>query len=334
MSGLGWNCIGNPYTSAINMNDAANASNNFLKTNSNRLDGSYACMYVWNDATLSYKIVGNGTYGTSDLLQNVLQAGQGFFVKTATDGVALEFTQAMQVHSTATNLKSAEVAWPSITLDVSNNKTSASAVVAFNNSMKKGLDPTYDAGLLRGSNGLSLYTRLVEDNGVDFAIQCLPESFDNLSIPVGVDYNTGGEITFNAKTIELPLSSTLTLEDKTTGTFTQLTDGATYKATVAAGTNGIGRFYIHASGIVSALPVSTVTSGLKAYLENGSIVITGEVSSSAKAYLFNMNGQNLGTFKLQEGTQNSINASGLVSGVYLLNVIDGKSSFATKIVIY
>src|ERR1035437_8537187 len=284
--GPGWEWIGDPYTSAINMNDAANASYNFLKTNAidyTNLDPSYACMYLWDDATLSYKILGNGSYGTRDLGHNVLQTGQGFFVKAAFDGVVVQFTNNMQVHQTATPFRAPAVttSWPGITLTTTSAATSSAAIITFNRNMTKGLDPTYDAGLLRGTNGLSLYTRLLEDNGVYFAIQCLPESYDNLVIPVGVDSKDGGEITFSAETIELPKNCKVIIEDKTTNTFTSLAEGETYKTTVLAGTSAVGRFYIH-TGLNTTIGTSGLTaetSSLKAYITNDAIIIEGDRKS-------------------------------------------------------
>lgn len=204
--------------------------------------------------------------------------------------------------------------------------------MTFNNSMTKGLDPTYDAGLLRGSSGISLYTRLVEDNGVDFAIQCLPENFGNLIIPLGVDSKNGGEITFSAETMELPAAWSVTLEDKTTGTLTSLKDNVVYKAIVAAGSSGMRRFYLHVHGIESSVPQTTGTSGIKAYLENGLIVVVGEVSSTAKGNLFDMSGRKLATFSFKEGSCNVISAGEVATGVYLLTVVDGTNSYTTKVV--
>ncbi len=341
MSGMGWNCIGNPYTSAINMNNAANASYNFLKTNAidntSTLDPSYACMYVWDDATLSYKILGNVSYGTRDLLQNVLQSGQGFFVKAASEGVIVQFTQDMQVHSTSTNLKSAEAAWPGFELTASASGVKASTVVAFNSAMTKGLDPTYDAGLLRGSNGLSLYTKLIDDNGVDFAIQCLPEKgMDSFVIPVGLDAKAGGEVKFSATATSLPDGCNIILEDRLNKTLTLLESGKELAVTVAANTSGTGRFYIHTSNLTTGISGLLPEEGfsLKAYPADGIIRIEGQVSCLAKAYLFSTSGSNLGMFNLQEGTRNNIPASGLATGVYLLKITDGSKQFNTKVVIY
>jgi M6 family metalloprotease-like protein len=334
----GWNCVGNPYSSSISINTAANATNNFLKTNAidaSNLDASYACIYVWDQDASGYKILGNVSYDSRDLGQNIFQSGQGFFVKANNSGSSIEFTPAMQVHQPNAVLKSVETSWPGFELTATNTQTKASTMVVFNNSMSAGLDPTYDAGLLRGTSGLNLYTHLVDDNGIDFAIQCLPETYSSLVIPLGMDSKTGGEITFSAETVELPAACSVILEDKLAKTFTSLANGATYKTTVSAGTTAVGRFYIHTNN--STTGTSELLSGafsLKAYPANGQIWIVGEVASGAKASLVDVNGRNLGTFNLQEGSRNSVSSAGLAPGVYLLNVNEANKRFNTRIVIY
>jgi len=324
MGGMGWNCIGNPYTSAINMNNAANGTYNFLKSNSSALDGSYACMYVWDDATLSYKILGNTNYGGRDLGQNIFQSGQGFFVKAASDGVIVEFNNNMQVYQTGAMFKApaSKTSWPGITLTATSTATSSSAIITFNENMTKGLDPTYDAGMLRGTNGLSLYTRLLEDNGVDFAVQCLPENYSNLVIPVGVDCRDGGEITFSAETVDLPTDCNVILEDRSTKTYTSLADGATYKTTVLAGSTAVGRFYIR-TGDNFTTGTSGLTAGissLKAYNVNGTIIIEGEVNDQAIATLYDLQGLKVLVHSLQKGSLNILSCPDLINGIYLLTI--------------
>ena len=346
--GEGWNCVGNPYPSAINMNTTAHATNNFITQNSSILDGSYACVYVWDeDASYSggqscYKIISNSgfisTTGRANLGQDYVAPGQGFFVKARNPGTNITFTAAMQVHQSTTELKSGKTSWPGFQLTTTTAQGSASTIITFNNAMTTGLDVTYDAGLLRGSSGLELYSRLVTDNGVDFAIQCLPESYPEYSglvIPLGLDCKTGGEVTFSAETVELPAACSVILEDKTTKTFTSLAGGATYKATVPAGATGTGRFYIHTNDVISGvsdLP-SAATFNLKVYPANGEIIIEGEVSNQAKAALFDLNGKKLGAYALQGQNRNTISVAGVVPGVYLLNVTDSGKRFSTKIVI-
>jgi len=333
---FGWNCIGNPYSSAIGMNATATTAENFLAKNTSILDASYAYIYVWDDASTCYRILGNVSFGTRDLGGNYLQSGQGFLVKAKSDATSISFTTAMQSHQTATTVKSAQISWPAIRLNMANGTNTASTIIAFNNQMTNGLDVTYDAGLLRGTSGLEIYSRLVTDNGVDFAIQCLPENYNSLVIPIGVESKTGGEITFSAETVQLPADCSVILEDRTSKTFTSLAGGASYKTTVSAGTTAVGRFYIHTSNITTGTTAELPTSAfnLKAYPADELIWIVGEVSSAAKASLFDVSGRTLGTYRLQEGERNSIPASGLKPGVYLLKVTDGNKRFNTKMVIF
>jgi len=338
-AGEGWNCIGNPYSSAIGMNSSAGTTENFISVNSSILENSYACVYLWDNASSSYKIIGNlpsGLNNDRSLDQNYLQSGQGFFVKAKSDATSISFTSAMQSHQTATTIKSAQISWPAIRLNMANSTNTASTIIAFNNQMTNGLDVTYDAGLLRGTSGLEVCSRLVNDNGVDFAIQCLPENYNSLVIPIGLESKTGGEITFSAETVQLPADCKVILEDRPNKIFTSLTDGATYKTNVSAGTTAIGRFYIHTSNITTGTSTELLTSAfsLKAYPADKLIWIIGEVSSAAKASLFDVSGRTLGTYRLQEGDRNSIPASGLKPGVYLLKVTDGNNRFNTKMVIY
>lgn len=335
--GEGWNCIGNPYTSAIGVKSTATSGTKFLTENSTNLDPSYLCAYLWDPASSTYKIIGDlptGIASERGLNQDFIQSGQGFFVKVKSGASTVQFKSTMQAHQPTTELKSADASWAYFTLNAAAAQTNASTTVAFNKNMTKGLDPSFDAGLLRGSNGLSLYSRLVDDNGVDFAIQCLPESYSNLVIPVGIDAKAGGEIVFSAKAVGMPTGSAIILEDKTTGALTSLAEGATYKATVAANSNGTGRFFIHTSDLTTGVGlVPDGKTGLKSYQANNQIVIEGNVTSLAKAYLYTTNGVLLGQYQLQEGNYNKIPAADLLTGVYLVKVVDGNNQFNSKTVI-
>ncbi|MEA4841450.1 MAG: GEVED domain-containing protein [Bacteroidales bacterium] len=350
-TGQGWNCVGNPYTSAINMNTTAHATNNFITVNSSNLDASYACIYVWDeDAAYTgqscYKVISNSGFSTTKTIldQNYVAPGQGFFVKAKADVANLSFTSAMQSQQVSTQLRASTVttaktsesaaSWPGILLTATSAATSSSAIITFNEKMTDGLDVTYDAGLLRGSNGLSLYTRLVEDNGVDFAIQCLPESYDSLVIPVGIDCEDGGEITFSAETVELPLNCKVILEDRTADTFTSLTNGATYNITLTAGSTPVGRFYIH-TGDDTTTGTTGLTEGinsLKAYIANQSIIIEGAVSDRATFTLYDLQGRKILVHSLQKGSLNTFSCSNLMKGFYVLTIQQDGATVTKKLV--
>jgi len=326
-TGEGWNCIGNPYTSAIKLNDAADAANNFLTTNATSLDASYACIYVWDDSYKGYKILGNSPAAITERIldQNIFQSGQGFFVKAKAGAAQITFNPAMQIHLTDMSFKSGNISWPDFELTASLDKIKASTLVAFNSRMTKGLDPTYDAGLLRGSSGLELYTRLVDDNGVDFAVQCLPDNdFSKLVIPVGIDSKTGGSVVFSANVKNLPLGCSVILEDKLTNKFTDLTSSS-YQTSVEAGSTGHSRFQIHTSYLTTGLNEGGFNGSrtLMAYaVGNTEIRIQGSVSAGAIATLFDNLGRVILTSNLEQSDINIIHSQALKTGIYMLSVND------------
>jgi len=162
----------------------------------------------------------------------------------------------------------------------------------------------------------------------------LPENYNNLVIPVGVDFKEGGEINFSAETVNLPVDCNVILEDRTTKTFTSLAAGATYKTTVSAGSTAVGRFYIR-----TAADFTTATSGLtaginklKAYTVNGKIIIEGEISDQAIATLYDLQGLIVLVHQLQKGTFNTLLCSELMNGVYLLTIQQNGETMTRKLI--
>ena len=329
-AGEGWNCIGNPYPSALKMTDEADVDNNFLKANVSSLDKSYACMYIWDDASASYKIKGNVSFGSRDWGLSTFPSGQAFFVKAANDGAVVSFTPQMQTPHLAFVKKSAKVSWPAVGLTISNGEKSASTVVAFNEQMTNGLDVTYDAGLLRGSSGLTIYSRLVDDNGVDFAIQCLPTNYTSLVIPVGVETNKAGSFKFSLDVNSAPDNHEFILEDRKANVFTSMSNGKVYTATLEAGTQGVGRFFLHVkNGNITTNDVLIDANSISVYNINNTIYINGEVQNGSVAQLFNVNGKLVGIYTLQAGN-NKITAS-LTNGIYVVTIRSNNQVVSKKL---
>jgi hypothetical protein len=341
-SGEGWNCIGNPYPSAIKMSNRDNPDDyNFLKenaVNNARLDASYACAYVWDPTSSTYKILGNSSYGERALGQNYLQSGQGFLVKSATGGATLSFTAAMQTHQPATSFKSAEVEWPGFELIAEINGKRSSATVTFNERMTRGLDVTYDAGLLRGSSGVDIYTRLVEDNGVEFAIQCLPDDFESLIIPLGIESAFSGEMQLSAKFEGMPSEWSVILEDRQRATMTDLEEGLSLLIESEEGAKITDRFYIHINNKESNSGETTSSGEIKkqvfrAYYSEGLIYLSGDTVEGKTAGISDLAGRRIGEYKLSAGDLNSIPAGNLKPGVYIVSVSGGDSRRVCKVVV-
>ena len=326
-SGL-WNCIGNPYTSAIGINKLSSSSTaSFLTTNASNLDPSYGAIYIWDQPDEN-----NGTWGIYTIISNTpgfgsdaafdVQQGQAFMVKMNATATSVSYSQAMQLHNPGLVLKSSNSVWPSIKLEASVNGQTSSTLIAFNNQMTKGLDVTYDAGLLRGGADLVIYSRLVEDNGIPFAIQALPTNeFSTMIIPLGVESKTGGELIFSSKFINLPADCQVILEDKLNRTFTDLSIGD-YQTVIEANSSSTDRFQLHTSSLSTGLK-GNIADNLSAYaVRNIEIRIKGQVSNQAVATLYDVQGRVILVKTLEEGNLNVVRTPNIKTAIYMLSVND------------
>ena len=323
----GWNCIGNPFTSAVNINSLA-GSTNFITTNTDAFESVNGGLYFWDQGSVQYVVVNNASASYKAAM------GQGFFMKVK-DGVSsVTFTTAMQVHEYNAPFKGTQVEYPSIKLTSQCGEKSFTTDIKFIDGTTNGLDFGYDAGLFTTDKSFTLYTKLVEDNGVNFQLQCLPPTgYDKMVIPLGIDSKAGGEIVFTVQTVQLDPICKVILEDRLTNTFTDLSKNS-YKIVVATNTAGTGRFYLHTGDIVSGLKDQVLQGKLTAYAKgNKEIRVIGEVGDGAVATLFNGLGKVVLTKKLSVGTLNIIGLPNLSSGIYLLNINDKGTPQTIKIMI-
>jgi surface protein len=313
-SGLGWNLIGNPFTSAIKINITAGV-NNFLTLNSGIFDPSYVSIYVWNGT--QYEIINNASGAEFATI------GQGFFVNT-TVGSSAEFTPEMQVHQPTVPLKSGTVI-PEIKLLVSSSGKSASTGIKFIEGTTNGLDPGYDAGIFKADPLFSVYTKLVNNgkNNVEFGLQCLPPAnIGTLTIPVGIDFTAGGEVTFSAQLLNLPAESKIVFEDRLLNVSTAFNNGnSEYITTVAPNSKGTGRFYLSVSEVqVTGILNEAVPNKITAWMERDEIVINGIAENKAVAVLYDLRGSSVLVRNFEKTTTNRINVNGLTTGIYMLQV--------------
>jgi hypothetical protein len=343
----GWNAVGNPFTSAIGATSDATSAEDFLTINLDQLDPNYGVLYVWVEddgytgTQNNYRVIGNAGYtdahGYPELNVDYIQAGQGFLVKAKSGGGILRFSKAMQTHNNGVPLlKSAEGSWDGFQLVAASDSRRESTILSFHSEMTRGLDPSYDAGLLNSKPDFSIYTRLPEeDQGVNFKIQCLPYPVDStLVIPLGLDFESGGTLSLYTDGVRMPEGYTIAIEDRLLNQVVDISvDGSTYSLVVDSGGVEPGRYFLHtAIGDVTgseAEPVST--QDFYGYSHLQAFIVRGQVQEGAMAFLYDTGGRQRGTFELEEGDQHRIPASGLEEGLYLLTVIDGQRRHTLKI---
>ncbi|MEZ5103910.1 MAG: T9SS type A sorting domain-containing protein [Draconibacterium sp.] len=319
----GWNSVGNPFTSAISINSASHPTNNFITVNTDNLDPLYATAYFWEQTNSEYTPVDNegGEFNAS--------VGQAFMVKVKTDATQVQFTTAMQTHVPVAVLKDAQIGNPGIKLIAELSGQRSATKVNFKDGMSEGLDVGYDAGVFKTS--FNLYTKLVEDNGVDFALQYLPSSLlRNSEIAVGINAKSRGEITFSAETLNLPVGTQVVLEDRLKGVETSLINGEVYTTQLETDEASTGRFFLHTKSATTGIE-DNLSASFKVYQANNRIVISGIVNGKTNAYLFDAMGRQMKSIELQQSPVNYISTSELKSGIYLLRIQHEGGLFTQKV---
>jgi hypothetical protein len=326
----GWNCVSNPFTSAIGVTSSATSTENFLSENASLIDDSYEALYVWDPGAGDYVIVNNAGGGT--WATDYLQTGQGFFVKTASAG-QVTFSPEMRAHQTSQTFKSGGLPWPGIIVRASSADSNSSTSILFNDNMTNGLDIGYDAGAFKTNAGISLYTKLLVDNGVDFGMQCLPlSSIEDVEIPIGLEAPEVGKITIKISANNLPYGLKPILEDKSQGTktlFAETTDH--YEATIDK--NGYGRFFLSFDKNATAVGDLYNDKQFTAYCQNNKIVINGKIGENALLSIYDITGRQLATHQLNNSNVNTIDVPSELSGVYLLRIVEGNSVAVLKVVV-
>jgi hypothetical protein len=174
----------------------------------------------------------------------------------------------------------------------------------------------------------------VTDNGVNFAIQCLPDNdFSNMVIPVGIESKAGGEVVFSAESFNIGKDCMIILEDKVAKTFTDLGKNV-YKANLEANTNTSERFQIHTSYLTTGLDLDYFMGKLSAYaIRNVEIRVKGEVSAQAVATVYDVTGRLVLNKTLEAGSLNILRTPGFRSGAYMLFVKDGDKVQGFKVML-
>ncbi len=337
--GGGWNLLGNPFASAmdvasfIDYNDGASWMDC-------QFDPSYVALYIHDGNAAEYKYVSisTGWEGGDYLDEPNIQAGQGFFVLAMDDLSTFTFTRDMQRHDIdVPMLKSTKTddRWPGLQLKVKSGSSESTTLIVYRENMTAGLDPGYDIGQYSNFSGIGLYTTLAaQDNGVNFSRQALPlADYKQNIIPVGVDCETGGEVVFSAITVPIGTYK-FWLEDRSTGIYTDLT-AKSYTVTLPANSYGTGRFFIIAStntptGIERP---STDDTGVRVWISSRKIIISGKVSDRAVCELYDLQGSKLLDRRLAEEELNTIDIPSGLSGVFLVRIVDGGKVTTRKVAI-
>ncbi|MFK8061148.1 MAG: T9SS type A sorting domain-containing protein, partial [Polaribacter sp.] len=333
-AGNRWNLVGNPYTAALNGNNAANATNNFLKVNidNNNLDPARAGIYIWNGAA-PYEIK------SLDDAAFYIAPGQGFFVHAPDGGgTSIRFTEDMQSHQNGNNFSRSSKIYPEIILNISKNTNNAFTKIRYIENKTSGLDVGSDIGTFTGEgSSFSVFTKLVGDNqDEDFAIQALPNSnFEDMVIPIGINAGINQEINFSIDAANFSSDIKIFLEDRLLNRFIRLDEAnSNYKVTLNDVSEKTGRFYLHTTENVLSTNTVLKNENINIYkLDNNTLKITGLSSGKNSIKLFNILGKQVLSNNFQSNSTKEIKLPKLATGVYFVKLKASKSNITKKIIL-
>jgi ELWxxDGT repeat protein len=330
-----WNLIGNPYASFLAANTNASTISNLLTENSSDLDPNFQALYFWDPTANS----DNGDYIIVNQMSSAqyIAPGQGFFVQIKSGGGNFTFKKDMQSHTTGNTFYRNNNSLPSIGLKLalgnSNNKLTN---IKYLSSSTRGLDPGYDAGQFNGiETGFNIYTQLVDNNqGINFGLQVLPDDYENIVIPIGVNAEAKSEIIFTVNHNNLPSDLKVFLEDKELNTITRLDiPNSEYRPTPGSNINGVGRFYLHTS-TQSVLNTNEVAlPEVSIYTQERNLVITNIHGKTTIKVVDILGKEVLTRTKQSKGELELALVSSIKPGVYIIKVNTEKGSKTKKVVI-
>jgi hypothetical protein len=304
---VGWNLLGNPFTSAIDW-DLTNHAN---------VDGA---VYVWNG---SQYVSWNGSVGA--LTDGIIPAQNAFFAKTLTDGVTMNIPLTARVHSATGFYKTAIADLLELTAE-GNNHTDKT-FVRFNDQASAGFDSQYDAYKLFGNeNAPQLYSMITNTN---LSINEIPMA-GNETVDLGFKCNTTGIYTITAAGTEnFGTGVPVILHDVKLNVYQNLKLNPVYSFSYEAGETE-NRFKLWFQQ-VTAVNTHDINH-LRVYSFGKTVVIQNNNGITGQVAIYDMTGRLLSTRLLHGETSSQIQMD-VAGGTFLVRILTGEGLANTKVFI-
>gem|GEM_PF-755104 len=330
-NGKGWNLIGNPYPSAIEWSDNAQA---WQRSN---VENAFWIYKPSGDHYASWN--GMLQLGTNQA-SSIIESGSAFFVKTNASNPALTITeQAKKNQPQASTFFKNEVQALRLVF-VKPGKVQDESIIAMQANASNSKDE-YDTEKM-GNTNLNVYTQSID--GESLAIQTIPSVTNYFKIPLLIQSNFTGEHVFSFKDVEQFNDFDVLLEDNYNGVVLHLQEQKSYafqlNSNLAAEQQAASRFNILFVNKGSELSLkhdlfSTFLSSNLVVYPNPSKDLTtiqakGFKGEFASIKLLNIQGQ-LVLSNTEIGIQNGmvqfqIQTNELSKGIYLIEIEDANGT--------
>ena len=334
-----WNAVGNPYPSYLDAQQFLDANIDVDPANS-VLEPNAAAIYAYNSGT----VTGPNTINNYTIINKTtntdinIAPGQGFIIAdNSANAMDLNFTLAMRTTIGTDDFIVGRNANTNFNLRLlaESGADNFATEFYFLENTTRGLDIGYDAAVF-GTRApeFMMYSQLVDNNvGKDMAIQALSvDDLNDVSIPLGLKASQGKQVTLRIANSTLPTDIEVYLEDTDNNTFTLL-NNSDYTFTASQVDDGTGRFFLRVTtGTLSAL--SEVGGSLQMFSTDKTLFIKGQLIADTNVNLYDVQGRHVLTAVLKAGSSNNtIDASNLIAGVYIVKLSNLKQGKTQKIIL-
>lgn len=320
----GYNLIGNPYASAIDLSSTGVSWGN-----------CDPMAWFWDPTAANYFVFVKSP-GTGTRTSPYCAAQQGFFVRhNQTDYTATSFglDNTTRLINSEPFLKEAEESVPEmleLKAESSLNSFYDKAIVRFANSATHNADSQYDALKLRGSATAPQLFSILSDN-TQLSVNTLNWGSDHEVIPLGFACGENGSYTISASNLESFYSNeTIFLEDHLTGTSQDLRAFPSYTFSAESG-ESLDRFTLKFFNPSFGV-AEPVAGGMKIYSSGEMLYVNNQRSGELQGdvYIYDVLGKLVFQDRLQNVPINTYHVK-LIKGYYLVKVVSGNSSCSEKV---
>ena len=309
-SRVGWNLIGNPYTSAIDWDLVDHSQTD-------------ASVYVWDGVQY---VAWNGIIGGLD--DGIIPAQNAFFVKTPVDGNTLTIPLTARLHDATNFYKNSLMIDQMLKLTVQGNNLSDQMFVHFNDLASVEFDEQYDAYKLFGLDGAPQIYSIMDQ--IILNINELPFNDANKTIPIGFKNSVDGNYTIIADGIDsFDESIPITLEDLKLGTLVDLRLNPIYLFNYSAN-EPEHRFNLHFDKYIGIN--DPIGPELIIYAIHKTLVVDNPSQISGQLWVYDLTGRNVFHTILDGKTQFRFNLY-ISSGSYIVIIAHDKGIVNKKLII-
>jgi len=312
----GWNLVGNPYSSSIDLEQIDLSSD------------IYSTFYSFNPIENNFKIYQKGGISLNGATQYITQ-NEAFFVKVDANS-NFNFGNDARVHFVS-SAKNPKVVNNILKLKVSGLVYSDETAISFNNDATDNFDKEYDAAKMvdRTITSPSVYTKITGENA-PIAINTFKYQAETTrTIPLYFESPNSGSFSINVSELIFDPSVTVFLKDLSDNSMHNLKTSPTYTFDYTSGDEP-NRFEVIFSGFIGVEDLANDEA--VNIFSNKNLVFINTASKESRVEIYNLNGQLLLQKELSKSGVSSINTN-LPQSIYLVKLITKDKTICKKVVL-